>query len=129
MADLENGLWAGAARNNPANTPLTSEYVTAMVKGGSNGFALKGGDATQGALKTMWDGARPNGYQPMKKQGSIILCVGGEFARVRPPQCHADRAPPHQTHHKRLLHPYPTIAVALAATTRCAFPPPRRSLP
>jgi hypothetical protein len=38
-----------------------------MVKGGENGFALKGGDATQGSLKTMYNGARPNGYQPMKK--------------------------------------------------------------
>jgi hypothetical protein len=78
MADLENGLWAGANKVNNANTPLTSPFVTAMVKGGSNGFALKGGDATQGKLTTMWDGPRPNGYQPMKKQGSIILGIGGD---------------------------------------------------
>jgi hypothetical protein len=38
-------------------------FVTAMVKGGANGFALKGGDATQGKLTTMWDGPRPQGYQ------------------------------------------------------------------
>ena len=49
-----------------------------MVKGGSNGFALKGGDATQGGLTTMYDGPRPSGYQPMKKQGSIILGIGGD---------------------------------------------------
>jgi non-reducing end alpha-L-arabinofuranosidase len=65
-------------RFSPGNTPLTTEYVTAMVKGGSNGFALKGGDATQGGLTTMFDGPRPNGYQPMKKQGSIILGIGGD---------------------------------------------------
>ena len=38
-------------------------FVTAMVKGGANGFALKGGDATQGKLTTMWDGPRPQGSQ------------------------------------------------------------------
>jgi hypothetical protein len=63
---------------NPTNTPVTSEYVTAMVKGGENGFALKAGDATMGTLTTMFDGPRPNGYQPMKKQGSIILGIGGD---------------------------------------------------
>lgn len=65
-------------RENDNNTAITTEYVTAMVKGGVNGFALKGGDATQGKLKTMYEGARPNGYQPMRKQGSIILGIGGD---------------------------------------------------
>ena len=78
MADMENGLFAGNTRENDNNTPLTSEFVTAMVKGGENGFALKGGDATQGGLKTMYDGARPNGYQPMKK------CVHQKRARHGP---------------------------------------------
>lgn len=40
-------------------------------------FALKGGDATQGALVTMYDGARPPGYQPMKKQGAISAWMSG----------------------------------------------------
>lgn len=78
MADLENGLWAGNVTENKNNTPMTSMYVTAMVKGGSNGFAIKAGDATTGTLKTMWDGPRPSGYQPMKKQGAIILGIGGD---------------------------------------------------
>jgi hypothetical protein len=78
MADLENGLWAGNQRYNPNNTPLTYEFVTAMVKGGTNGFALKGADATQGKFQVMYDGPRPNGYQPMKKQGSIGLGIGGD---------------------------------------------------
>jgi hypothetical protein len=26
----------------------------------------------------MYDGARPNGYNPMKKQGAIILGIGGD---------------------------------------------------
>lgn len=73
LADLENGLWGcgtpGVHNNN--NTPLTTPFVTAMVKGGTDGFALKGGDATQGGLTTMYDGPRPPGYQPMRKQGAI----------------------------------------------------------
>jgi hypothetical protein len=41
-------------------------------------FALKGADSTTGPLKTLYDGVRPKGYQPMKKQGSIILGIGGD---------------------------------------------------
>lgn len=78
MADLENGLWAGNQKVNPGNKPQTSEYVTAMVKGGTDGFGLKGGDAAGGLLTTLYDGPRPAGYQPMKKQGSIILGIGGD---------------------------------------------------
>jgi hypothetical protein len=36
------------------------------------------GDATKGGLTTMYDGPRPGGYQPMKKQGAIILGIGGD---------------------------------------------------
>ena len=61
MADLENGLWAGENRTTLSNTPLTHPFVFAMVKGGTNGFALKGGDATTGALSLMYDGPRPHG--------------------------------------------------------------------
>jgi non-reducing end alpha-L-arabinofuranosidase len=49
-----------------------------MVKGGTNGFAIKVGDATTGQLATMYNGPRPNGYQPMKKQGAIVLGIGGD---------------------------------------------------
>ena len=79
MVDLENGLWAGNSTTvQKGNTPLTSDFVFAMVKGGTNGFALKGGDVNNGLLKTMYDGPRPSGYQPMRKQGSIILSIGGD---------------------------------------------------
>ena len=44
----------------------------------SGRFAIYAGDAQTGALKTMWDGVRPTGYFPMKKQGSIILGTGGD---------------------------------------------------
>ena len=61
MADLENGLFGGQTFvANPTNTPLTSDYVTAMVKGQPGGFALKGGDAQSDALQTFYDGPRPD---------------------------------------------------------------------
>ena len=81
MADLENGLFAGKDFGPTAtNTSLTSTYVTAMVTGRSGTFAIKGGNAQSGALTTMYDGARPTmtGYNPMKKQGAIILGIGGD---------------------------------------------------
>ncbi len=79
MADLESGLWPSNSSLNLQNIPLTFPFVTAMVKGGSNGFALKGGDATNSSsLITMYDGPRPTAYQPMKKQGAIILGTGGD---------------------------------------------------
>ena len=49
-----------------------------MVKGGADSFALAGGDAQAGELTRIYDGPRPHGYQPMKKQGSIILGIGGD---------------------------------------------------
>ena len=55
--------------------------MTASIKGRSDGFTIKGGDATKGTLATMYDGPRPNGgYQPSKKQvrmhraGIGLLC-------------------------------------------------------
>jgi non-reducing end alpha-L-arabinofuranosidase len=80
MADLENGVFAGQSFDPPAtNTSLVANYVTAMLKGRSGTFALKGGDAQSGTLKTMYDGPRPSGgYNPMKKEGAIILGVGGD---------------------------------------------------
>jgi hypothetical protein len=88
MADLENGLFAGWQNNQnqniSTNTPLKDNFVTAVVVGdvasqnsGKGRFALYGGNAQTGPLTTMWDGIRPTGYVPMKKQGSIILGTGG----------------------------------------------------
>ena len=77
MADLENGLWAGDVKDAPAPS-ITFKYVTAMAKGKLGGFALKGGNAQEGALQTLHEGKRPNGYATMKKQGAIILGIGGD---------------------------------------------------
>jgi hypothetical protein len=80
-ADLENGLFAGPVFGEyKANTAVPYNYVTAMVKGKAGGFAIKAGDSNSGTLKTMYEGDRPNmsGYNPMKKQGAIILGIGGD---------------------------------------------------
>jgi hypothetical protein len=80
MADLEDGVFAGGSTAAPAtNTSLVATYVTAMLKGpAGNRFVLKGGDAGAGTLATKYDGARPAGYSPQKKQGAIILGIGGD---------------------------------------------------
>merc|ERR1711920_726151 len=77
MADLENGLWAGDQRAAPAPS-INYQYVTAMAKGKKGGFALKGGNVQEGTLQTLHEGARPAGYETMKKQGAIILGIGGD---------------------------------------------------
>lgn len=95
-ADLESGMYYGGGNQtkiNPTNKPLTTDFVSLHLKGRTDGFALKGGDATQSTLETMYDGPRPdfrsapnachyhgvNGtYQPMRKQGAIILGTGGD---------------------------------------------------
>ena len=77
MADLENGLWAGDKKAAPAPS-MDHQYVTAMAKGKKAHFALKGGNAQAGPLQTLHDGPRPPGYETMRKQGAIILGIGGD---------------------------------------------------
>jgi hypothetical protein len=78
MADLENGVWGGNKTLSPDDFSIDADFVTVMLKGKSGGFALKGADAQAGALKTMYEGERPPRYNPMKKQGAIILGIGGD---------------------------------------------------
>ncbi len=84
MADLENGLFSGVNQQlNSGDQSITYHYVTAMVKGGPNLWAIKAGDAQAGSLTTMYNGVRPNvsGYNPMHKQGAIILGIGGDNSK------------------------------------------------
>jgi hypothetical protein len=84
LADLENGMFAGDSKSEStavaSNTSITGmSFVTGMLKGPSgNKMVIKGGDAQSGKLQTKWDGARPPGYSPMKKQGAVILATGGD---------------------------------------------------
>jgi len=98
-ADLEEGMYYGggnATKINDQSKALTSEFVSLSLRGRSDGFSLKGADATKGKLTTMYDGVRPDpaigktcdyrghnypparSYQPMRKQGAIVLATGGD---------------------------------------------------
>lgn len=82
MADLENGLFSGVHTHfNASNKSIDAPVVTAMIKGSHDEWAIRGGDATNGPLSTFYSGARPNeveGYNPMRKQGAILLGIGGD---------------------------------------------------
>jgi hypothetical protein len=82
-ADLENGMFECDVCKTTVCSTYTSitgfDFVTGMLKGYSgNRMGLKAGNAASGALETKWDGKRPPGYSPMKKQGAIILGTGGD---------------------------------------------------
>lgn len=84
MADLENGLFSGVNQHYNAGDPsINYRYTTAIVKGGPNHWAIRGGNAQSGGLSTFYDGPRPNvaGYNPMRKQGAIILGIGGDNSK------------------------------------------------
>ena len=81
MADMENGLYSGVNAGYNANDPtLNYRYLTAVIKGTANLWAIRAGNAQSGALSTYYSGARPNvaGYNPMHKEGAIILGTGGD---------------------------------------------------
>ena len=79
LADLENGLFAGQNPGvNTADPTQTSRFVTAIVKGEPHQWAIRGGDGAAGGLTTYFSGARPAGYDPMHKEGAIILGIGGD---------------------------------------------------
>jgi hypothetical protein len=80
MADLENGLFSGInPKNNAGNPSISWRFVTAVVKGAPNLWAIRGADAASGSLSTFYNGVRPaKGYNPMHKEGAIILGIGGD---------------------------------------------------
>ncbi|CAJ2503146.1 Uu.00g105400.m01.CDS01 [Anthostomella pinea] len=81
MADLENGLFSGVAvKENAGDPSISYRFLTAIVKGGPNQWALRGANAASGSLSTYYSGARPDasGYNPMSKEGAIILGIGGD---------------------------------------------------
>jgi hypothetical protein len=78
MADLEWGLFSGVNAGYNNIPSVNARFVTAMVKGEPNHWAIRGGSAQSGSLSNIFDGPRPNGYNPMKKQGAILLGIGGD---------------------------------------------------
>jgi len=81
MADLENGLFSGSSAGSNAGDPSISyRFVTAIVKGEPSQWAIRGANAASGSLSTYYSGVRPSvsGYNPMSKEGAIILGIGGD---------------------------------------------------
>ena len=82
MADMENGLFSGQGAGLNSGDPTTSyRFTTAMVEGESNQWAILGGNAQSGSLSTDYSGVRPSGYNPMHKEGAIILGIGGDNSK------------------------------------------------
>ena len=72
-ADLENGIYATRVFE-----PI--DFRAAFVKGRpGNHYSVRSGDAqTAGSLTTIHAGPRPKGYEISKKQGGIVLGIGGD---------------------------------------------------
>ncbi len=83
MTDQENNL-VGCV--NPDGSKLCVNmpkidwrFATAIAKGEPHHWTSMGGDAQQGTLSVMFDGGRVNAtYDPMRKQGAILLGNGGD---------------------------------------------------
>jgi hypothetical protein len=84
QADLENGLFSGGGKTwNPGQVAQTSHFVTAMLKNnGTTQMALQGANAQSGSLTKFYGGALPGGYNPLHKQGAIILGSGGDCCQT-----------------------------------------------
>ena len=83
MTDQENNLVGCVNADGSklcANLPsITWRFVTAIAKGEPHHWTSLGGDAQTGALKVMFDGPRvDHTYDPMRKQGAILLGNGGD---------------------------------------------------
>jgi sRNA-binding protein len=84
MTDQENNLVGcvnpGSTSKLCADLPtITSRFTTAVAKGEPHHWASLGGDAQTGDLSTMFDGPRvDSSYDPMQKQGAIVLGNGGD---------------------------------------------------
>jgi hypothetical protein len=81
MADMEWGLFCQQDnKKNSSNPTQTAPFLTAFLKNnGTTEYALKGGDATVSTVPSIYKGKGP--YNPMKKQGAIILGCGGDCCK------------------------------------------------
>ncbi len=83
MTDQENNLVGCVNADGSkfcADLPsITWRFVTATADGEPHHWRSMGGDAQTGDLKVMFDGPRINAtYDPMRKQGAILLGNGGD---------------------------------------------------
>ena len=87
MSDQENNL-VGCVNESPndklcRDIPTTTwRFVTATMDGEPHHWRTMGGDSQTGEMQVMYDGGRiknPNStYDPMRKQGAILLGNGGD---------------------------------------------------
>jgi len=87
MTDQENNL-VGCVNDDPNDKfcegleTITWRFVTAMADGEPHHWRSMGGNAQEGSLKIYYDGGRirnpRNSYDPMRKQGAILLGNGGD---------------------------------------------------
>jgi hypothetical protein len=84
MTDQENNLVGcvnpGSTSKLCPNLPnINWRFVTAMAKGQPHQWQSEGGNAQTGSLATMFSGPRvDSSYDPMRKQGAIVLGNGGD---------------------------------------------------
>jgi hypothetical protein len=82
MTDQENNLVGCVTTNGTKNCDLPIipwRFVTATADGEPHHWRTMGGDAQTGGLKTMFDGPRVDrSYDPMRKQGAILMGNGGD---------------------------------------------------
>jgi hypothetical protein len=89
MADMENGLFSGkSAGLNSGDPSISHRFTTATIEGGANLWDILGGNAQSGSLSTFYSGVRPSGYNPMKKQGAILLGIGGDNSKASAGTCY-----------------------------------------
>ncbi|NJP48253.1 hypothetical protein HCN08_33360 [Streptomyces sp. PRB2-1] len=82
MADMENGLFSGPNKGyNSADPTIADQFTTAMLFGQANHWKILTGNAQSGGLSTAGIWARPSGYNPMHKEGAIILGIGGDNSK------------------------------------------------
>jgi non-reducing end alpha-L-arabinofuranosidase len=87
MTDQENNL-VGCVNESPDDKycadleSVTWRFITATADGEPHHWRAMGGNAQQGELQVMFDGSRiknnRNSYDPMRKQGAILLGNGGD---------------------------------------------------
>jgi hypothetical protein len=84
MTDQENNLVGcvnpGSTSKLCPNLPsITSRFETGIAKGEPHHWTSMGGDSQTGDLQVMYDGQRvDSSYDPMRKQGAILLGNGGD---------------------------------------------------
>ena len=62
------------------SSPIDFDFNTLLLKGRKCEMSLKGGNSQAGQLVTKYDGGRPThaDYNPMRKQGGLVLGTGGD---------------------------------------------------